>query len=447
MILFFYPYIMLCYSAGYALLQTLDGMGVISTNFVETNAQGAILSSYWSPNKVAVVLGGGFLELFILLLPFVFLSSWILARKKGLIISFVLIIIPGLLSLFHLLPAIQWLPLTYAIGGTGVTGNAAGLASLSFIGLLCGWIIAVIICDIFSTGEKFRQWTDIFLIMTAVGNGIFWVSDREVAVGKTAYEETITDINDAAKYLLVQVKDYSHMCDNNRISEMSSCQWASYIQETLENIAGTKSSVIEYVIPENIDTFYKIPKYYNNQVSPDKIRQEFQDYNKKLCPNKALSKTITQLPPPSRWCQTPPPAYCNAIQEGKFKTGMSDRFAVANECVITSLLVYRQVLLKKQARLSLSKNAPHYRWMWFITMSVFIGGKIANVMTKIGNVDNRVTSEKQRIKFIILTVFRFIKSILIKCVTLSQKLFFSTVNIIKKLRAERKKPDQNCKNI
>lgn len=36
---------------------------------------------------------------------------------------------------------------------------------------------------------------------------------------------------------------------------------------------------------------------------------------------------------------------------------MSDRFAVANECVTTSLLRYRQVLLKEQARLSLSKNA------------------------------------------------------------------------------------------
>lgn len=434
MILFFYPYIMLCYSAGYALLQTLDGMGVISTNFVETNAQGALLSSYWSPNKVAVVLGGGFLELFILLLPFVFLSSWILARKKGLIISFVLIIIPGLLSLFHLLPAIQWLPLTYAIGGTGVTGNAAGLASLSFIGLLCGWIIAVIICDIFSTGEKFRQWTDIFLILTAVGNGIFWVSDREVAVGKTAYEETITDINDAAKYLLVQVKDYSHMCDNNRLSEMSSCQWASYIQETLENIASTKSSVIEYVIPENLDTFYRIPEYYNNQVSPDKIRQEFQDYNKKLCPNKALSKKITLLPPPSRWCQTPPPAYCNAIQEGKFKTGMSDRFAVANECVITSLLMYRQVLLKKQARLSLSKNAPHYRWMWFIAMSVFIGGKIANVMTKIGNVENRLITEKHRVKFILLKTCGFIVRTLIRYTIFCRKVFFSTINYIKRLK-------------
>ncbi|MDR8280018.1 hypothetical protein FPK83_28920, partial [Acinetobacter baumannii] len=77
------------------------------------------------------VLGGCFLELFILLLPFIFLSSWILARKKGLVICFVLLITAGLLSLCHLLPAIQWLPLTYEIGGAGATGNAAGLGSLS----------------------------------------------------------------------------------------------------------------------------------------------------------------------------------------------------------------------------------------------------------------------------------------------------------------------------
>ncbi|EOC3832193.1 TPA: hypothetical protein ACP60H_005023 [Escherichia coli] len=415
-------------------MQTLDGMGVISTNFVEMNAQGALLSSYWSPNKVAVALGGCFLELFILLLPFVFLSSWILARKKGLIICFVLLITPGLLSLCHLLPAIQWLPLTYEIEGTGATGNAAGLGSLSFIGLLSGWILAVIISDIFATGEKFRQWTDIFLILTAVGNGLFWVSDREVTVSKTAYEKTITDINDAAKYLLFQVKDYSRMCDNNGLTDMSSCQWASYIQETLENIASTKSSVIEYVIPENLDTFYRIPEYYSNQVSPDKIRQEFQDFNKKLCPNKSLSKTITQLPSPSRWCQTPPPAYCNAIQEGKYKTGMSDRFAVANECVTTSLLRYRQVLLKEQARLSLSKNAPHYRWMWFIAMSFFIGGKIANVMTKIGNVENRLITEKHRVKFILIKTCGFIVRTLIRCAILFRKVFFSTINYIKRLK-------------
>lgn len=74
---------MLCYSAGYALLQTLDGMGLISTNFIELSTEGVLLSSYWSPNKVAVVLGGSIFGFFILLLPFIFLSSWVLARKMG----------------------------------------------------------------------------------------------------------------------------------------------------------------------------------------------------------------------------------------------------------------------------------------------------------------------------------------------------------------------------
>jgi ABC-type transport system involved in multi-copper enzyme maturation permease subunit len=82
-------------------------MGLISTNFIELSTEGVLLSSYWSPNKVAVVLGGSIFGFFILLLPFIFLSSWVLARKKGLIISFVLLITPGLLSLCHLLPVIQ----------------------------------------------------------------------------------------------------------------------------------------------------------------------------------------------------------------------------------------------------------------------------------------------------------------------------------------------------
>lgn len=113
---------------------------------------------------------------------------------------------------------------------------------------------------------------------------------------------------------------------------------------------------------------------------------------------------------------------------------MSDRFAVANECVTTSLLRYRQVLLKEQARLSLSKNAPHYRWMWFIAMSFFIGGKIANVMTKIGNVENRLITEKHRVKFILLKTCGFIVRTLIRCAILFRKVFFSTINYIKRLK-------------
>lgn len=390
--------------------------GLVSTNFVEMNAQGFPVSSYWSPNEVAVILSALFLAFLILLLPFACLSAWILARRKGLLICLLLLIVPGILSLFHLLPAIRWLPSTYAISGTGATGNPVGIGSLSFIGLLCGWVFTILINDIFTTGEKFRQWADIFLILTALGNGVFWVSDREATAGKTAYEQTITDMTDSANYLLAQVKDYSQMCENNGLSATQSCQWASYIQETLQNIASTKSSAIEYVIPESIDDFYRVPGDNVNADKADKIRQEFQNYNESLCPASFVSKQITIIPAPSRWCQSPPPVYCNAIQEGKFKTDMTERFAVANECIITSLLRYREVLSKEALRLSLSKNNPHYRWIWFIVMSFFIGGKVANVMTKISDVDSRKDAERKRIKYISVKIINVTRQILISCI-------------------------------
>ena len=73
-------------------------------------------------------------------------------------------------------------------------------------------------------------------------------------------------------------------------------------------------------------------------------------------------------------------------------------------------------------------------WMWFIAMSFFIGGKIANVMTKIGNVENRGITEKHRVKFILLKILGFIVRTLIRCAILCWKVFFSTFNYIKKLK-------------
>ena len=72
--------------------------------------------------------------------------------------------------------------------------------------------------------------------------------------------------------------------------------------------------------------------------------------------------------------------------------------------------------------------------MWFIAMSFFIGGKIANVMTKIGNVENRLITEKHRVKFILLKTCGFIVRTLIRCAILFRKVFFSTINYIKRLK-------------
>ena len=64
----------------------------------------------------------------------------------------------------------------------------------------------------------------------------------------------------------------------------------------------------------------------------------------------------------------------------------------------------------------------------------FIGGEIANVMTKIGNLENRGITEKHRVKFILLKILDFIVRTLIRCIIASQKIFFSTTNFIKKIK-------------
>ncbi|MDQ1778574.1 hypothetical protein RA298_04180, partial [Klebsiella pneumoniae subsp. pneumoniae] len=62
-------------------------------------------------------------------------------------------------------------------------------------------------------------------------------------------------------------------------------------------------------------------------------------------------------------------------------------------------------------------------------------GKVANVLTKIGNVENRGITEKHRVKFILLKILGFIVRTLIRCAILCWKVFFSTFNYIKKLKA------------
>lgn len=436
MTLFFLPYIMFCYSAGYALTQTLDGLGFISTNLIERDSGGQLLSSYWSPGEVAVTLGS-LIALFILfLLPLTLMSAWLLARRKGLLICCLLILTPGLLSVLHLLPPLQWAPRIYDIGGTGATGNAVGMGSFVFLGLISGWIFTLFSSDIFSTGEKFRQWTDILLILTALTSGVFWVSDREAQKNRVSSEDTLAEINGAAQYLLSQVKEYSHICRDKQLSEQASCQWASYVQEQLQRIASTRSSMVKYDIPETLPGFYAVYTRGAETVRYQDIRKELQEYNHQLCPTQKVSSEVTLISLPSNACQAPPPAYCTALQKGEFATRMGDRTAVANECVLSSILRYRDILLSEEARSAFSKDEPHYRWMWFIVLAFGLGVKVANIMTKLCNVDGRPVSERMRIKYFLFCLSH------LTCLLFKRATFFSKVASKRLIKiAQRKRTD------
>jgi len=106
-------------------------------------------------------------------------SAWLSSLSFRARILFLSRVSTALISLLF-----EWLRLWQHEGRVFRTRNAARLASLNFIGLLCGWILVIIISYVIATGEKFRQWTDISLILITAGNCIFRVSDKNVTVGK-----------------------------------------------------------------------------------------------------------------------------------------------------------------------------------------------------------------------------------------------------------------------
>lgn len=223
LIKFLSPYIMACYSAAYALLQTLDGLGIVSTDYIGPNNLG-YMHTAWAPDKIAQIICALLLACLVLTLPIIILSAWVFAGKRGLICCVIILLIPGLTSIFGVFPAIPWLPSQYAIQGTGNVGDSLGLRCLVFAGLIYGWAIMILISDIFSTGEKFRQWFDITLILTTITRGIFWVLDKDISTIKAQYAETVRDINTASQYLLMQARDYSDMCLQTGITDKKSCR-------------------------------------------------------------------------------------------------------------------------------------------------------------------------------------------------------------------------------
>jgi hypothetical protein len=55
---FLYPYFSLIYGASWNVQQSLEGMGVRSSSFVEYDAAGHIVSSYWSPAQALLPILG-----------------------------------------------------------------------------------------------------------------------------------------------------------------------------------------------------------------------------------------------------------------------------------------------------------------------------------------------------------------------------------------------------
>lgn len=378
---FIKPYVLFCYSATYSILQILDGTGLISTISYGTSPQSPFATIIFSADEQARSLLPMIIISMVIIASIFITAAFFYGQVKGVVLCIFLLFLPGILSISGYFPAIRWLPFYYSIGGSDEVGSPTGISCLIIAGMILGWATFILAQYAIKAGENFRTVLDIMLILTASANGIFWVHDKEVGSINSLYQETSVDMNKASLYLLKQVEYYDEQCNSGLVKSKSSCHWASQIQSHLKDYAYASPEYLIRFTPNSVRDFYK--PYDMPESEVDEIRNEISKFNEITCPVIRLGQGVTKMATSSRLCQETPQQFCNAIIENRFMEVASGEVAVASECVFSSILRNKEILNKQKAELNESSHSNNFRWLWFILLSIFLGGKIAALMYKI----------------------------------------------------------------
>lgn len=212
---------------------------------------------------------------------------------RGVALVFALLAVPGLLNVAGLWPQINYLPGSFYIG-SGSLGSPLGFVPLLILSLLTGWCITVIVYDSLNLTDRFRGYYDHLWYATALLAGVFFVAD---SVG-TRHASNLAEENRisraASSYLLNQVRSYDQFCKTEGLAEMSSCIWASDVQQTLNEYAAYGVDAFHQFGPaESAETYSGIRRSV-----PEKeiiqIRKEIERYNRTVCPVEDLGDGVRQ---------------------------------------------------------------------------------------------------------------------------------------------------------
>lgn len=340
------------------------------------------------------------------------IAGYVVGRRKGLAAAIFLALLPGLLSLIGAWPTLSFLPDTFVVGGKGILGSGWGMLPLVALGMLVGWSMLVILCDLFNLGDRFWHLFDHFWVAAAILTGIFFVADSQVAEHNRELQESSRTFQQASAYLLKQVQTYSTWCSQNGQPQSDSCRWASDVHQLLLDYSTEHVAIATEFGPKSTIDVYSPFERHPNSGHIESIRTELAAYNRKLCPVTELGKGIRQLARPSPNCQTPPAMFCNAYPEPLNgvveKDAIIKTSAIANECLIPTLVMLRtqqETLLKKVEADRLSR---HYRWMFYVVFSIIAGSKIAGSTLKAASFNQRAPEDRRRsLRFVRGVCIRF----------------------------------------
>lgn len=415
MIKFFLPYLEFLNGAAYNVQQTLEGFGLASSNFIERDATGKIIGSYWSASEAVVVSFGALIIYSFVLFISLLMSGFVLGKWKGGLISIFIISMPGIFSVVGIWPQIDYMPDTYTINGTGELGSVKGFIPLLVLGLVSGWSLIVNVYDSFKLNDKFRSYFGHFWYCSAVLAGIFFVFDSEANRNLQDLQEENRVNRQASLYLLDQVKNYDSYCREHIIEQQVSCRWASEVQQVLNQYATYDEKIFYRLGPKTSKDIYS--PLWEKAADQDvlEIRQEIKLYNDSKCPVKNIGHNVTQNSRPSGKCQEIPTIFCQSFPE--LPKGLVDEYiishtvALASECIIPSLVASRERQEKLNLKVKSNSLDKHKRWLFFVLFSIVAGGKVANSSTKALDVDKRADVDRRRINKLIIKILSRAKSL------------------------------------
>lgn len=406
---FLFPYFSMLYSAAWNIQQSLDGLGLSSSNIISRDQQGHIVGSYWSPGEALLPIFG-LVFLFALLLSLgVVTAGYVLGRKKGALLATAVMLVPGCLGLVSLWPAIPFVPDTYAISGTGVLGSGWGMLPLVGMGMIAGWCAILILIDLTRAGDNFWNAYDHLWYGAGLLAGIFFVADAQVGEHARALQESSREFQQASAFLLKQVAGYDQWCRQNSRTGTASCEWASDVQQKLLDYSTQVPAVQEWLGPKSSAELYRPLGGEANEGSIATIRTEIAEYNRSVCPVTDLGDGFRQLARPSSRCQQTPGSFCTAFPDplnGKVdKDGARATTALASECVIPTLIRLQAEVEKLSQTATEDRRAKHYRWMYYAFFSLVVGGKIAHATVKLASMNKRSNEETRRALHFVRRVF------------------------------------------
>lgn len=402
------PYERLYVGAYYSLMQILDGLDIAPSSVVSMMPDGnmhvsqSFAAAILAPRIILsiLVVGAFFLSM---------LSSYILGKGKGVLVGVLIYLLPGLLSIINLIGNYSLLPDVYRVGGIGTLGSPLGFLPISLCGVILGWSCIVIVHDTLRLTDRFRHYYDHVWFLTAILAGVFFIADSASNQDAKDLEETTATIRNASLYFLAQTKSYDSYCRSKGSSELLSCKWAAAVQQRLVDYAEHYPGYYKEFGPRSSGDIYSL---VSHGVSPDEIvqiRREIIEYNDELCPVKQLAAGVTRITVGSGNCQMVPADFCRQFPDPPL--GLVDKYvsartvALANECIVPTMVVLRKIQEKQMARVLDNKKAKNYRWLYFLIFSLVVGGKIANSTTRLANIETRSAEERQRLVYLLSKIY------------------------------------------